>query len=120
MEAADIRLHPQDGPSIMCWAAQLREERALLAFKASCDPPPAGSFLAVDTFILIIQTEYQKEIFRKLGNSFMGIDATHNTTHYENVSLFTLIVRDNWGHGEVSIQILCSVLTCGQGCQLHG
>ena len=29
----------------------------------------------------------------------MGIDATHNTTQYEGVSLFTVIVRDAWGHG---------------------
>jgi hypothetical protein len=100
MEAQEIRLHPQDGPSIMLWAAQLQEEGALLAFKASCDPPPAGSFLAPDAFVLIVQTEYQREMFRKLGHAFMGIDATHNTTHYENVSLFTLIVRDHWGHGE--------------------
>lgn len=29
----------------------------------------------------------------------MGIDATHNTTYYENMSLFTVLVRDRWGHG---------------------
>jgi hypothetical protein len=86
--ATDIQLDPWHGPSIMCWATHLQEEHALLAFKASCDPPHACSFLAANTFILIIQTEYQKEIFRKLGNSFMSIDVTHNTTHYENVNLY--------------------------------
>ena len=92
-------MNPQDGASIILWAAQLREEKSLLAFKMSCDPPPTGSALAPDVFVLIVQTPYQKEAFQKLGNSFMGFDATHNTTHYENVSLFTLIVCDNWGHG---------------------
>jgi hypothetical protein len=66
----------------------------------SCDPPPPGSHLARDAFILIIQTAYQKELFEALGNFFIGIDATHNTTHYENVSLFTVIARDQWGHGK--------------------
>jgi len=102
MEAQEIRLHPHDGPSIVLWAAWLREEGALLAFKANCDSPPVGSTLARNAFVLIVQTEYQKKSFQNLGNSFMGIDATHNTTHYENVSLFTLIVRDKWGHGEIS------------------
>jgi hypothetical protein len=102
MEAEEIRLHPQDGPSIIQWAARLREEEALLAFKMSCDLPPVGSALASNTFLLIVQTKYQRDMFQSLGGSFMGIDATHNTTHYENVSLFTVITRDRWGHGEAS------------------
>lgn len=27
------------------------------------------------------------------------MDGTHNTTMYENLTLFTLLVRNNWGHG---------------------
>ena len=53
-----------------------------------------------DTFALIIQTEYQHEVFKKYGHAFVGLDATHNTTYYENTSLFTVIVRDKWGHGK--------------------
>jgi hypothetical protein len=105
LEAAEIRLHPKDGNSVLCWVEQLLNEDALLAFKASADPVPEGSTLAADSFVLIIQTNYQKEVFQMLGNSFMGIDATHNTTHYENFNLFTLIVRDKWGHGKSSIAL---------------
>lgn len=86
----------------------------------SSDPPPLGSILAPDTFLIIVQTPYQKEMFHKLGNTFMGIDATHNTTHYENVSLFTLMTRDRWGHGEEHIAALLPVLTHDQACRLHG
>jgi hypothetical protein len=39
-------------------------------------------------------------MFIEHGKNFAGIDATHNTTQYENVSLFTVMVRDRWGHGE--------------------
>jgi hypothetical protein len=100
IETAEIRLHPKDGPSILLWVAQLRAENMLLAFKMSCDPPPAGSGLVSDVFVLILQTEYQGEMYRQLGHAFVGIDATHNTTHYQNLSLFTLIVCDRWGHGK--------------------
>ena len=49
---------------------------------------------------LILQVLYQKEMFEKHGHAFAGIDATHNTTHYENTSLFTMLVQDQWGHGQ--------------------
>jgi hypothetical protein len=71
----------------------------LLAFKCSSDPPPVNSGLAADVFILIVQTAYQRDVFQQDGHSFAGIDATHNTTQYENTSLFTVLVRDRWGHG---------------------
>jgi len=49
--------------------------------------------------ILCIQTQYQMDAFRRLGNRFIGIDTTHNTTQYKDIMLYTLIARDNWGHG---------------------
>jgi hypothetical protein len=88
--------------SILQWVEKLREAGELVAFKATCDPPPEGSQLAKDVFVLIIQTPYQRHVFRDVGNAFAGIDATHNTTHYENLSLFTIIVRDRWGHGMIT------------------
>jgi len=71
--------------------------------KTSSDEPPASSGLDNDSFVLVIQTRYQQECWQKHGPRFAGIDATHNTTHYENMSLFTLLVRDRWGHGTKSI-----------------
>ena len=74
-----IQLNPQDGVSILLWATWLQEEGALLAFKMSCDLPPLGSALARDAFVMIIQTEYQREKIRDFRNSFLGIDMMHNT-----------------------------------------
>ena len=65
-----------------------------MAFKSGTGPVPPGSKLASDAFALIIQCPYQREVFKKDGRSFAGIDATHNTTHYENMSLFTVIIHD--------------------------
>ena len=73
-----------------------------MAFKSSSEPAPAGfEDMRPDTFCLMIQNEYQCELFRQEGHRFAGIDATHNTTHYENTSLFTIIVQDKWGHGKL-------------------
>jgi len=91
-------LHRDDGQSILQWVEWLKGD--ILAFKSSAEAAPAGSGLDADSFVLILQTEYQREVFEKEGHSFAGIDATHNTTHYVNTSLFTVIVRDRWGHGK--------------------
>ena len=100
IESEQIRLHRNDGESVLQWVERLREDGDILGFKSSADPAPKDSSLAENAFVLMIQTQYQREIFGKYGHTFVGLDATHNTTHYENTSLFTVIVRDRWGHGE--------------------
>ena len=96
--AEKICLHCHDGPSILCWVERLWEAGDLLAFKSSSDPPPEGSGLEAQTFVLVIQTNYQCSIFGHEGHNYAGIDATHNMTHYENTSLFMLLVHERWGH----------------------
>lgn len=81
------------------WVDKLRADGHFVFLKRSCDPPPADSSLADDAFVLIIQTQYQREFWREHGEHFAGLDATHNTTQYENMSLFTLLARDKWKHG---------------------
>ena len=66
----------------------------VLAFKSSMDTPPENSGLASDTFVLLIQTQHQKEVFKKYGHSFAGIDVMHNTTYHMDMILFTLIIWD--------------------------
>ena len=40
------------------------------------------------------------DTFQCIGGGFIGIDATHNTTQYQDLLLFTIIARDHWGHGK--------------------
>lgn len=101
IEEEMIRLASEDGASVLAWAERLKEQGHYVFLKRSDEAPPADSNLAQDSFVLIIQTQYQEECWRKWGSNFAGIDATHNTTHYENMSLFTVIVRDRWGHGKL-------------------
>jgi len=81
------------------WIKDLSDGGHLVIYKDKQDPPPVGSDLATNTFMLCIQTKWQSTTFRRLGNAFLAIDATHNTTQYFGLLLFTLLVRDHWGRG---------------------
>jgi hypothetical protein len=77
----------------------LQSQGEFVYYKDKRDPPPEGSELARDLFVLCLQTKFQKDAYNRLGNVFLGIDATHNVTQYKGILLFTLMVRDHWGHG---------------------
>lgn len=100
MEQETIRLHPEDAISIKIWVDKLQEMKINVFYKDKLTHPPPASRLQEDTFILCVQTPFQMDVFRRLGNGgFIGIDATHNVTHFRDVLLFTIIARDRWGHG---------------------
>ena len=99
VENNEIRLDDNDAISVRLWVARLHQAGAEAILKDKLDPPPLGSGLSSDVFILCIQTQFQKEKYQELGSNFLSIDATHNTTQYAGLQLFTLIVRDLWGHG---------------------
>ena len=90
--------------SIKVWITKIREDGGSAILKDRLDPPPPGSGLSQEVFVLCVQTKFQEEQFQKLGSDFMSIDATHNTTEYAGVNLFTILMRDWWGHG-----MLCGV-----------
>ena len=81
------------------WVLWLQRDGAKCFLKDKIDPAPPESGLSTDSFVLCIQTEFQKDCILALGSDFVSIDATHNTTQYEGLQLFTLLVRDLWGYG---------------------
>ena len=99
VENQDIRHDDNDAISLQVWAANIQQDGGETFLKDKLDPPPPGSGLSSDVFVLCIQTKFQKDQFQKLGSNFVSIDATHNTTEYTGLNLFTIIVRDFWGHG---------------------
>jgi len=96
---ADIRLNGNDACSTRIWVDNLKLKGNFVHYKDKQDPLPEGSDLADNLFILCIQTKFQKDAYERLGNGFLGIDATHNVTIYKGILLFTLMARDKWGHG---------------------
>ena len=77
-----IRLHPGDAISTRLWLDRFKADNALVFYKDKIGLPPPDSRLDQDLFILCIQTEFQLDAFRRLGNGFIEIDATHNITQY--------------------------------------
>jgi hypothetical protein len=99
VENDEIRLDKNDAISLRLWVMKLWQCSAEAVLKDKRDPPPEESGLSNNTFVLCIQTQFQRDHFQALGFNFLSIDATHNTTQYAGVLLFTLIVRDLWGNG---------------------
>ena len=99
VENQEIRFDDNDAISLRVWASNIQRDGGETLLKDILDPPPPGSGLSPEVFVLCIQTKFQKDQFKKLGSNFVSIDATHNTTEYKGLYLFTIIVRDFWGHG---------------------
>jgi len=98
VEEENIRLHKEDAISTKLWVDRLKAKNIHISYKDKLDPPPSGSKLQGEDFVMCIQTAFQVDVFRCLGNGFIGIDATHNITQYPDFLLFTIIARDRWGH----------------------
>ncbi len=96
---ADIRLDSNDAHSTQIWVDKLQMQGDFIYYKDKRDPSLMGSNLADNLFMLCIQTKFQKGAYERLGNRFLGIDATHNVMQYKGILLFTLMARDKWGHG---------------------
>jgi hypothetical protein len=95
-----IWYHPEDVISTKLWVDKIRSENVQVYCKDKLDLPHPGSSLEQDTYLLCIQTPFQLDAFWRLGGYFIGIDGMHSITIYEGLQLFTIIVRDLWGHGE--------------------
>ena len=55
--------------------------------------------LAKEDFLLVIQTEYQKDAMKHYGNKAILMDATHGTTQYDFL-LISILVIDGYGEGQ--------------------
>ena len=99
VEDVEIQLDDNDVVSLCLWALWLQQDGAECVLNNKRDPPPPESGLSQDLFVMCVQTKFQQNHFQALGKGFVSIDATHNTTQYAGLQLFSILVRDQWGHG---------------------
>jgi hypothetical protein len=66
------------------WLDILKAEDSLLGFKQVDELPDPTLGLEPKLFYLMIQTPFQRKIYKQYGGNLMCIDGTHNTTHYNN------------------------------------
>ena len=99
IENNEIRLHLYNAISTRMLIKQLAIEGTHTFYKDKQDHV-IDLRLPQDAFVLCIQMSFQLDAFQHLGSSFIGIDATHNITQYQDLLLFMIIARDCWGHGK--------------------
>ncbi|XP_065198158.1 uncharacterized protein LOC135829695 isoform X2 [Sycon ciliatum] len=58
----------------------------------------AWPYLRKDTFVLVLQTAHQQELYKAHASKIICCDATHGTNMYQ-FKLITLMVVDNYGYG---------------------
>ena len=93
--------HQDDAKSVQLLVAELQQEQydPIMAFKVQGSKNDYYPNLSEDTFLLAVQTEFQRELLRLYGGSVVCIDSTHGTNAYR-FKLITCIVRDHFGQGE--------------------
>ena len=99
VENQQIWHNDNDAISLQVWISLIQQDSGEAFLEDKLDPPPPGSGLSPNVFVICVQTKFQRDQFQKLGSNFVSIDGTHNTTEYTGLNLFTIIVRDLWGHG---------------------
>lgn len=68
--------------------------------------------LPADSFVLALQTEFQRDSFQKFGISIFCIDSTHGTNAYR-YKLITCIVPDHYGNGKncmIAMHYSCDII----------
>ena len=88
-----------DPISVSLLVSELQETfDPILLFKPQGEKSTTHTTLPTEGFVLIIQTQFQQELFQKYGHKILCIDATHGTNAYR-FQLITCIVPDELGKG---------------------
>lgn len=95
-----IKRHGDDATSVIMMVAELRQEHfnPILIFKPQGRKDEAYGNLQEDCFVLVLQTEFQMELYRSYASKIMCIDSTHGTNQYR-FKLISAIVPDDQGKG---------------------
>ena len=99
LNIGSIEKHSNDHASVCAWVEQLNAKNAspILLFKPQgkeCQESSIGK----DDFLLVFQTEFQRDVMKQYGNNVICMDATHGTNMYD-FQLITVLVIDSLGEG---------------------
>jgi len=95
-----IKRHQNDAASVHLIVEELRNEpfNPILVYKPQGTAEPQYPMLQVETFLLAIQTKFQKDLYEAHASTILCIDSTHGTNQYR-FKLITCIVPDDHGKG---------------------
>jgi len=75
---------------------RLKKENMNVFYKDKLTPPPSASRLQGELLFCVCRPFPNRRVLVPRDGGFIGIDATHNVTHFRDVLLFTIIARDRW------------------------
>ena len=106
----EIKRHENDAVSVSVIVEELRAEpfNPVLIYKPQGTKDPQYPTLPDDTFILALQTKFQKELYKAHASTILCIDSTHGTNQYR-FKLITCIVPDDYDKG-MYIFVHCALL----------
>jgi len=87
--------------------SELRQEQydPVLCYKPQGTIDPTLCQLPKESFMLAIQTEFQKELYEQFAPTIVCIDSTHKTNSH-GFKLITALVPDDYGEGEDHLPVL--------------
>jgi len=117
-----IKRHEDDATSVGVMVQELKEEpfNPVLIYKPQGMKELQYPMVPDDTFMLVIQTEFQMELYRQHAPTILCIDSTHGTNQYR-FKLITCVVPDDHGKGTYVIYFTSYYINClRQVNPLHG
>ena len=80
--------------------AEIQQEtfNPVLAYKSQGSDSPLFPNLPPNSFLLILQSEFQLKMYKKYCSCVLCLDSTHGTNAY-CFKLITLMVADDFGNG---------------------
>ena len=101
----------EDAVSVDIFVEELRGEpyNPILLYKRQHEVDEQYPSLAEDTFLLAIQTDFQRQLYEQHAHKVVCIDATHGTNAYR-FKLITIMIADDYGQGKHH----CICYKCGK------
>jgi len=95
-----IQRHKDDATSVSLFVSELKQESfsPVVVFKPQGQKHPDYPNVPEESFILVLQTKFQLELYKKHASTIMCIDSTHGTNQYR-FKLITVVVPDDYGKG---------------------
>ena len=79
-----VKRHHDDATSVTMMVAELEQEpfNPIVIFKPQDSKKLSHPALQIDTFALVIQTQFRMELYQKYDSTILCIDSTHGTNQY--------------------------------------
>jgi len=95
---AAVTKHQNDLFSVKIWVEEMRalgNDNPVLYVKFQHEEDPV---FKKDDFVLVLMTQFQREMYLQFGNDIVCIDGTHGLNAYD-FHLYSLVIIDEFGNG---------------------